>query len=90
MTDELRNTLIDIKKIAKSVKDGCGSENIIREMDVIIAMAQSAIDKSLINRYRFGNLAVALEEYERIHPENMSFPEWMDNKTVNEQSMNEG
>lgn len=85
MTDDLRNTLIDIRNMAKSVKERCYSEKIVRDMDKIIDMAQSAIDRSLINRYRFGNLAIALEEYKRsAHSENISFPEWMDMKTVNE------
>jgi hypothetical protein len=84
MTEDLRNTLIDIRNMAKSVKERCYSEKIVRDMDKIIDMAQSAIDRSLINRYRFGNMVVALDEYYRTHPENISFPEWMDMKTVNE------
>lgn len=85
MTDELRNTLIEIRNMAKSVKERCYSEKIVRDMDRIIDMAQSAIDRSLINRYRFGNLAFALDEYKRSeYSENISFPEWMDMKTVNE------
>ena len=85
MTDELRSALIDIRKMASSVKERCYSVEIVRDMDKIIDMAQSAIDRSLINRYRFGNLAVALEEYKRsAHSENMSFSEWMGIKTVNE------
>lgn len=85
MTEDLRNTLIDIRNMAKSVKERCYSEKIVRDMDKIIDMAQSAIDRSLINRYRFGNMVVALDEYKRsTHSKNMSFPEWMDMKTVNE------
>lgn len=84
MTDDLRNTLIEIRNMAKSVKERSYSGKIVREMNRIIDIAQSAIDRSLINRYRFGNLAVALDEYERTHPENMSFSEWMGIKTVNE------
>lgn len=84
MTDELRSALIDIRQISKSVKERSYSEKIVRDMNRIIDIAQAAIDKSLINRYRFGNLAVALDEYERTHPENMSFFEWMGIKTVNE------
>lgn len=84
MTDELRNTLIDIRNMAKSVKERCYNEKIVRDMDKIIDMAQSAIDRSLINRYRFGNMVVALDEYYRTQPKNISFPEWMDMKTVNE------
>lgn len=84
MIDELRNTLIEIRNMAKSVKERCYNVKIVRDMDKIIDMAQSAIDRSLINRYRFENLAVALDEYERTHTENMSFSEWMGIKTVNE------
>jgi hypothetical protein len=85
MTDELRNTLIEIRNMAKSVKERSYSEKIVRDMDRIIDMAQSAIDRSLINRYRFGNMVVALDEYYRSsYSKNISFPEWMDMKTVNE------